>query len=76
MRIKYEWQGIGFGKTKLIETGIKEPRPEGFYPVKYQGQWTLAEWCKDGWVFIGDISFRGDEHFDMIHEEKIELPNY
>lgn len=80
MRKQYSWRLIGFGKYERIETEIKEPRPAGFYWVKYSGcnGWTVAEWHgKDGyWSALHDSAFLRDHNFDMIHEQPIEKPMY
>lgn len=53
---------------------LKIDRSEGFYWVKYQGAWTIAEWTGGKWLFLGDIGMMNDDFFDDIHEEKIEQP--
>jgi hypothetical protein len=63
------WELIGFGKYK--ESGERDP---GFYWVKHEGQWTIAEWHKDGWVFLQHIGFMKDEWFDKIDEQRILPP--
>lgn len=59
MRYKYSWELIGFGKYQEVKTEIKEPRENGFYYVRYQGRWMVAEWCSQGWTFLADTSFVG-----------------
>ena len=76
MRWKYEWQLIGFGKYKPTQNEIKGPRPDGYYWIRYQGKWQIAEWFNGQWVFLGDIGLMNDRHFDKIHEEPIEQPPY
>ena len=79
-RISYSWKLVGFGKYEEVKTEIMDPREPGFYWVKYQGQWMIAEWIESlqskKWFFLGDIGGMKDEHFDKIHEEKIESPWY
>jgi hypothetical protein len=76
MRYKHEFKLVGFGKYEILKTEIKEPRPEGFYWVKYYGQWMIAEWHECKWIFLGDIGMYTDDSFDKIHEAKIEKPMY
>jgi hypothetical protein len=76
MRYKYSFKLIGFGKYEQVKEEIKEPRPNGYYWVKYQGQWLIAEYADRMWIFLGDIGLMLDYHFDKIHEVKIEEPSY
>jgi hypothetical protein len=76
MRLRYIFKLIAFGKYEMITEEIKEPREDGFYWVKHQGKWTIAEYFQDQWVFLGDIGLMKDEHFDKIHEDRIEEPGY
>lgn len=77
-RKMYTWRLIGFGKYERIETEIKEPRPNGFYWVKYleSNGWTVAEWHGDHWSCLHDSGFLKDYNFDIIHEVPIEKPMY
>jgi len=76
MRLKYSFKLIGFGKYEMVTTEIKEPRQDGFYWVKDSGRWTIAEYFKGKWMFLGDIGLMKDEHFEKIHEIRIEEPGY
>jgi hypothetical protein len=76
MRYKYSFNLIGFGKYEQVATEVKEPRPEGFYWVRYEGSWSIAEYHDGQWVFLHDIGLMKDSSFDKIHEERIEEPGY
>jgi len=76
MRVKHIFKLVGFGKYEISTEEIKEPRIDGFYWVLYEGRWTIAEWYLGDWIFLGDIGLNKDHHFDKIHEDRIEHPNY
>lgn len=76
MRYKYTFKLVGFGKYEEIKEEIKEPREVGFYWVKFEGKWTIAEWLGERWYFLGDIGAMKDSFFDKIHEEILKEPVY
>lgn len=47
-------------------------RVEGFYWVKYEGEWIIAEYDMNEWYKTGVENFYEDSHLDEIDERRIE----
>jgi len=76
MRYKTLFKLIGFGKYERIKEPIEGERVDGYYWVRQNNAWQIAEYFQKKWVFLGDIGVMKDEHFSDIFEERIEEPPY
>lgn len=55
-------------------------RRNGFYFVKYAGEWVVAEWIYDEWFTCGDIKKDGtspcEQDFEKIYEVPISFKDH
>lgn len=51
-------------------------RKPGFYPIRFDCQWTVGFWSGYKWYRIGYRTPLTDRHIDEILEERIKLPVY
>jgi hypothetical protein len=51
-------------------------RKDGFYWVKFNNSWIVAEWISNKWTFCFDTNTYEDNELNEIDENIIQIDNY